>query len=155
MSWEKEMQALADVFAEDHAKTLGIDRKYADWILANVEGDGYGQCKEVTRQMAEAFPELKRIRGHYYCWAWGERAHWWLADANGTIIDPTAQQFPSKGKGEYVPWPEGAPEPTGYVRIVAILATTGTTCCSERVQSLCGLLYEPELTRSESCKWKT
>ena len=96
------MQALADVFAEDHAKALGIDRKYADWVLANVEDDGYGQCKEVTRQMAETFPELKRIRGHYYCWAWGERAHWWLADTNGTIIDPTAQQFPSKGKGEYV-----------------------------------------------------
>ena len=131
MSWEKEMQALADVSADDHAKALGIDRKYADWITVNVEDDGYGQCKEVSRKMAEVFPELKRIRGHYYCWAWGERAHWWLADANGTIIDPTAQQFPSKGKGEYVPWPEGALEPTGMCPNCGDPCYDGNTCCSE------------------------
>ena len=130
MSWEKEMRALADVFADDHAKALGIERKYADWITVNVEGDGYGQCKEVTRQMAADLPELTRVRGHYYCWAWGERAHWWLADANGTIIDPTAQQFPSKGKGEYVPWPEGAPEPSGICPNCGDPCYDGNTCCS-------------------------
>ena len=83
---------------DDEAET-----KYSAWIAENVEGDGYGQCKEITRQMADAFPELTRVRGHYYCWAWGERAHWWLTYA-GDIIDPTSQQFPSKGHGEYVPW---------------------------------------------------
>lgn len=132
MSWEKDMQALSDIFAEEHARELGIERKYADWINDNVQGTGYGQCKEVTQKMAADFPELTRVRGHYYCWAWGERAHWWLVDRNGCIIDPTAQQFPSKGKGEYVPWEEGSPEPTGLCPNCGDPCYDGNTCCSEK-----------------------
>jgi hypothetical protein len=125
------MQALSNIFAEEHAKELGIDRKYADWIVDNVQDTGYGQCKEITQKMAADFPELTRVRGHYYCWAWGERAHWWLVDPNGTIIDPTAQQFPSKGKGEYLPWEEGSPEPTGMCPNCGDPCYDGQTCCSE------------------------
>jgi len=129
MSWERDMQALDDILAEANAEALGIDRKYADWIAENVE-EAYGTCKEVTRQMAEDFPELARVRGHYYDWAWGERAHWWLT-LDGKIIDPTAAQFPSKGKGEYVPWEEGAPEPTGMCPNCGDPCYDGQTCCSE------------------------
>jgi hypothetical protein len=103
--------------------------KYAAWIAEHVEGDGYGQCEELTRRMAEAFPELSRVRGHYYCWAWGERAHWWLT-AGENVVDPTAQQFPSKGAGEYVPWDEGAPEPTGMCPNCGDPCYDGDTCCS-------------------------
>lgn len=85
---------------------------YADWIAANVT-KAYGQCAEVTEAMADAFPELTRVRGRYLCPIWGERDHWWLIAPDGSIVDPTASQFPSKGGGEYVEWDEAAIEPTG------------------------------------------
>ena len=85
---------------------------YETWIAENV-GETYGQCVEVTAAMAGAFPELRRVRGHYVCPWWGTRAHWWLVTDAGDIVDPTAAQFPSKGMGEYVPWREGDEEPTG------------------------------------------
>ncbi len=105
---------------------------YQDWITENVKDDGYGQCREVTEAMVAAFPELTRVRGHYYCWQWGEREHWWLVDPSGEIIDPTERQFPSKGHGEYVPWPEGAPEPTGMCPNCGGYSYDGNTCCSDR-----------------------
>jgi hypothetical protein len=82
---------------------------YQEWIDRVAET--YGTCREVTKQMAKEFPELRRVRGHYYCWVWGEQAHWWLMDLDNRLLDPTADQFPSKGQGRYEEW-EG-PEPTG------------------------------------------
>ena len=87
--------------------------KYQQWIAENVDGNGYGQCLEVTLQMQHAFPELQRIKGHYYCAIWGERCHWWLQTADGEVVDPTAMQFPSKGTGVYVPLCSDEPEPIG------------------------------------------
>ena len=87
-------------------------RRYSDWVAANVT-EAYGRCAEVTNAMAASFPELTRVRGHYHCPIWGERAHWWLVTASGLVIDPTKQQFPSQGTGEYVPWDESQEEPTG------------------------------------------
>ena len=103
--------------------------EYVAWIAEHIT-ETYGTCKEVTEQMAAAFPELTWVRGHYYCWAWGERAHWWLTDGEN-IIDPTVQQFPSKGAGEYVPWVEGSPEPTGMCPNCGDQCYDGDTCCSE------------------------
>jgi hypothetical protein len=86
---------------------------YLEWIEQNVP-DPRGTCREVTEEMAKEFPELRRVRGCYYCWTWGEREHWWLVDeVNDRIIDPTAAQFPSKGTGTYEEWDESHPEPTG------------------------------------------
>ena len=45
---------------------------------------------------------LELVRGHYLCPVWGEQAHWWVKKPDGTIIDPTKDQFPSKGCGQYV-----------------------------------------------------
>lgn len=87
-----------------------MDEQHRKWIKQNVMGSGYGACAEVTKSMAEAFPELRRVRGHYYCYSWGKRTHWWLEDADGKIIDPTSAQFPSKGAGHYEPWDESQPE---------------------------------------------
>lgn len=86
---------------------------YQQWIYQNVQGDSTGQCEEVTTAMAEAFPELRRVRGHYHCWIWGKREHWWLVGKHGSVIDPTAAQFPSKGAGRYEEWDESQPESTG------------------------------------------
>lgn len=87
-------------------------QQYDKWIAENVVDD-LGTCAEVTIAMVKKFPELKRVRGHYHCPIWGERAHWWCIASNGKIIDPTASQFPSKGSGVYIVHVEGSPEPTG------------------------------------------
>jgi hypothetical protein len=87
---------------------------YQEWIDKNIdEADMYGNCKEITMEMNKVFPELKLVRGHYYCLSWGEREHWWLVDKDNNIIDPTAKQFPSKGRGEYIEWDKNQEEPIG------------------------------------------
>lgn len=110
--------------------------KYEEWIEQNVV-EPYGQCREKTLEMLEAFPELFRVRGHYMCLIWGEREHWWLVDPQGVIVDPTKSQFPSKGIGEYVPWDESQEEPTGMCPNCGGLCYGGNCCCSER----CGIEY--------------
>lgn len=103
---------------------------YEKWIAENVK-ETYGKCAEITLLMQEEFPELKRVRGHYYCLIWGERTHWWLVDELDNIIDPTKDQFPSKGVGHYEPWIEGSPEPTGKCPNCGELIYTGRELCSE------------------------
>lgn len=87
--------------------------QYHKWILENVPNyeSAYGKCAEVTTEMLKAFPELKRVRGHYYCVSWGKRAHWWLVAPDGSVVDPTATQFPTKGRGVYIEHDESQPEP--------------------------------------------
>lgn len=63
-----------------------------------------GKCKVMSEALVAEDPTLTLVRGHYYDFAWGEQAHWWCVKADGTIIDPTALQFPSRGTGEYVPF---------------------------------------------------
>lgn len=104
--------------------------KYQKWINANVT-ETYGACAEVTKSMATAFPELNRVRGHYYCPVWGERTHWWLATQDGQIIDPTASQFPSGGLGHYEPWDESQKEPTGKCPNCGGLCYDGDVCCCD------------------------
>lgn len=111
----------------------GVDCKYVAWIARRVPNrlTAQGQCELISAEMAEAFPELTRVRGHYYCPYWGERAHWWLKTDEGQIIDPTCSQFPSDGNGEYVEWNEGDPEPTGKCPNCGEFCFDGGTCCSE------------------------
>lgn len=115
---------------------MTVDSKYQAWIDAHVT-ETYGKCREVSKQMADAFPELTRVRGHYYCPIWGERTHWWLVTQDGDIVDPTAEQFPSKGLGHYEPWDESQPEPTGRCPNCGGYVFNGDTCCS----AACSLEY--------------
>ena len=110
---------------------------YKQWIASNVDGDGYGKCAEITQRMADAFPELRRVRGHYYCVAWGERGHWWLVASDGTIVDPTASQFPSRGNGVYVEHKDSDPEPTGMCPNCGGYIYGGGEVCSDE----CGNSY--------------
>ena len=88
---------------------------YKDWIASNIDpATTFGACAERTLEMQQAFPELVRVRGHYFDGRWGRRAHWWLVDPQGAIVDPTASQFPSGGNGVYEQWEEGAEEPCGH-----------------------------------------
>lgn len=47
---------------------------------------------------------LTLVRGFYYCPVWGKQEHWWTIRSDGSVFDPTARQFPSKGMGDYVPF---------------------------------------------------
>lgn len=61
-----------------------------------------GKCKELSEEQVRINPSLRLVRGHYHCPIWGEQAHWWCVKPDGTIVDPSKLQFPSKGIGEYV-----------------------------------------------------
>ncbi len=103
---------------------------YQEWI--DQVDETCGTCKTVTKKMAEEFPELRRVRGHYHCWIWGKRAHWWLIEPGDEVIDPTADQFPSKGQERYEEWDEGQPEPTGKCLNCGEYCYNGDQVCSER-----------------------
>lgn len=61
-----------------------------------------GKCREMSEDAVKSDPSLRLVRGHYICPFWGEQAHWWAVAKDGSIVDHTAAQFPSKGMGEYV-----------------------------------------------------
>lgn len=63
-----------------------------------------GKCKEMSEALVAKDSSLTLVRGHYICPYWGSQAHWWTIKQDGTVVDPTAKQFPSKGIGEYVPF---------------------------------------------------
>lgn len=68
-----------------------------DWLFNNnaLESGGYSRCREASEDMVKDFPSLTVVRGHVYCpHPWGKRGHWWCVEADGTIVDPTASQFP-------------------------------------------------------------
>lgn len=119
-----------------------MDHAYEQWISANVS-ESYGACKEVTTAMAQAFPELRRVRGHYQDALWGKRSHWWLVTPDGSIVDPTASQFPTRGHGEYVEWTEGAKEPVGKCPNCGEYSYNPGGCCSDD----CGREYAAYLMR--------
>lgn len=74
--------------------------------LENSEQSNYlkyrGKCKEMSEALIVEDPSLTLVRGHYYCPFWGEQPHWWTKKPDGTVIDPTKDQFPSKGNGSYI-----------------------------------------------------
>ena len=60
-----------------------------------------GKCREFAEAEAAKDPDLRVVRGWYYCSSWGRQEHWWCEDQHNNIIDPTKDQFPSKGAGLY------------------------------------------------------
>lgn len=68
--------------------------RYRRWIAANVPLFPRGLCAEMTARMVEAFPELRRVRGHVESLATGHAMpHWWCETPAGAVVDPTAAQF--------------------------------------------------------------
>ncbi len=60
-----------------------------------------GQCRQMCDAAIQADPTLTLVCGWYHCPFNGKEQHWWTVRPDGTIFDPTAAQFPSKGRGEY------------------------------------------------------
>lgn len=64
-----------------------------------------GRCKELAEAACRSDSTLTLVRGHYYCPIWNSaEQHWWCERPDGTIVDPTARQFPSAGLGVYTPF---------------------------------------------------
>jgi len=64
-----------------------------------------GRCKELSEAACAADPTLTLVRGHYFCPIWNRKEpHWWTVRLDGTIHDPSRDQFPSKGLGIYTPF---------------------------------------------------
>jgi len=117
---------------------------YEDWIIANVPLEpilARGKCFGTTAMMVNAFPELRRVRGHYLCPSWGRQEHWWCLAPDGTIVDPTGHQFPSCylypgiSLGVYEPLPDDAEAPIGKCMVCgsycwASEAAPSTNACS-------------------------
>lgn len=85
-------------------------KDHAEWIAAyarRIGGRMLGRCQEAAAEMAAAFDDLRLVRGHVHCpEPRGKRGHWWCADCDGNIVDPTAAQF-TEGIFEYEEWTEG------------------------------------------------
>jgi hypothetical protein len=106
---------------------------YQQWIHEHFPTflEARNHCVEATIAMQKRFPELQRVRGHYYDGP-QERAHWWLIDSAGNIVDPTAAQFQTKGHGIYDERDETEPEPTGKCHHCGNLVYNGEVFCSRQ-----------------------
>lgn len=64
-----------------------------------------GKCKQMSEALVAEDPTLTLVRGHYFCPIWNsDEPHWWCERPDGSIVDPTREQFPSKGSGIYTPF---------------------------------------------------
>lgn len=61
-----------------------------------------GKCQEYSEQYVREHLGSRLVRGWYDCPIWGRQEHWWAEEADGTIVDLTKNQFPSRGIGEYI-----------------------------------------------------
>lgn len=61
-----------------------------------------GKCREYCERAIKQDPSLTIVRGYYYEPIWGTiENHWWCVQSDGSIYDPTKDQFPSRGNGHY------------------------------------------------------
>lgn len=74
--------------------------------LPDVGSKSYrGKCFEKSSEAVRKDPSLTLVRGHYLCLFLNEKIqHWWTVRSDGTIYDPTKNQFISGGVGDYIPF---------------------------------------------------
>ena len=58
-----------------------------------------GKCKEMAEEACRKDSNLRLVRGYYWCPMWGKNEHWWAQRPDGTVVDPSVRQFPTKGAG--------------------------------------------------------
>lgn len=124
--------------------------EYADWIAQNVPANPWTLCAGITVKMAAAFPELRRVRGHYHCPIAPDlpngTPHWWLVAPDGSIVDPTASQFVSGGAGEYVE--HVGDEPTGKCMDCGAYTYRGESFCSTKCEHATAAYMSMRVERS-------
>ena len=91
----REVEQVVDAVIAD--AVLKVRLTYNEWIADWLHGNNpYTRCREAVVAIVAAFPELEKVPGHVLCPApWGQRVHWWAKAPDGTIVDPTASQFPA------------------------------------------------------------
>jgi hypothetical protein len=76
---------------------------YSEWIERYVASQKErfvrGKCASATKAMVEAFPELRRAAGFVHC-TWGREEHWWCVAPDGSVVDPTVEQFEAVARYE-------------------------------------------------------
>jgi hypothetical protein len=113
-----------------------IKAPYFAWMNAKNKGnDPLNKCAEWTKEMQEAFPELQRVRGHVILNSGMERPHWWLTAPDGTILDPTSNQFCGSYYGGqwivgYLPFDESKGEPKGKCMVCSADSWYESAACS-------------------------
>lgn len=116
-----------------------MEAKYAEWIESYVtcipNRFVRGKCAEATRKMVEEFPELRRACGFVFA-PWGEDQHWWCVAPDGSVVDPTREQFPWVGGYEEVdPANPHRPIPTGRCMECGNSAYGGETFCDKECET--------------------
>jgi len=111
---------------------------YNSWINANypTAKSARLQCDEATKEMVNVFAELKRVRGlasvkEPYGLPPTRTPHWWCVTSEGTIIDPTAHQYPTEILS-YSEADESKGSPTGKCPNCGGLCYKGNSLCSEK-----------------------
>jgi hypothetical protein len=98
-------------------------------------GSASCNCGTFTRQMAQRFPELTRVPGFYLAPGGASHGeHWWLEAPDGSIVDPTADQWPSCGTGTYVRY-----DPTKHLLPKGTCPYCGTSVMSRAGNHPCSL----------------
>lgn len=101
-------------------------------------------CSSFTHAMAAQFPELRKVAGFYFAAdsgaPYGE--HWWLEDARGVVVDPTADQFPCAGRGRYVRY-----DPTQHLVVKGKCPVCGTGLVSRKGAYPCSRGCDEELAQ--------
>lgn len=54
-----------------------------------------GTCEQAVDSLIAQNPALTKVAGWYIDAHWGPREHFWATAPDGTIIDPTVEQFPT------------------------------------------------------------
>jgi hypothetical protein len=111
---------------------------YTMWITENypTKESARRMCAEATIEMLLVFDELKRVRGLASVEEpWDlpptRTPHWWCVTPEGTIIDPTAHQYPTKILS-YEEADESKGPPTGKCPNCGGLCYTQEYLCSDK-----------------------
>jgi len=69
-----------------------MSKEYDEWIASYPHKNRVGACGGATKEMCKEFPELKRVPG-FVSTIHGLMEHWWCVAPDGSIVDPTKDQF--------------------------------------------------------------
>jgi len=111
---------------------------YNSWIQDNYPDPQSArlQCLEATEKMVSVFPELKRVRGlaavkEPHDFPPTRTPHWWCVTPEGSIVDPTAHQYPTHIIS-YSESDESKGPPTGKCPNCGDLCYDGGYLCSDK-----------------------
>lgn len=116
---------------------------YLDWMEEfnrSQKGCVRGKCHQASQAMVAAFPELRLVAGLVYQeLGWGGNQHWWCVAPDGSIVDPTADQFALIGRYEALDPGSMATKnriPSGVCMWCGMPTYHGKSVCSDDCEAL-------------------